>query len=445
MKHLDLINAPLLPSLLRFTFPILCAILLQTAYGTVDLMIVGHYASVNDLSAVTIGSQVMQSITSFVTGLAMGTTILIGKTIGSADKKKTSEVVEVSILLFTVIALILTLFLVVCHPQIALLMKTPPESLVQTKSYLLTCGMGSIFIVYYNVIASVFRGIGDSKTPLTAVFIAAVVNILLDFLFVAIFQLGASGAAYATIIAQATSVFICYIFLTKRELPFQIQKKFIVYRKETAALIFKLGFPIALQSVLVSISFLAITAIVNDFGVHASAGVGIVEKITGLVMVVPLAFMQSLSAFTAQNMGANQVTRGKQALFYGMTLSLAFGICTAYLCAFHGTLFTQFFVQDAPQTTEAALLYLKSYAFDCVFVAIMFCFSGYFNGCGNTTFVMLQAVLGACFVRIPLALALSQLPETSLFIIGLATPASTFLQIILCVFYYLFQNRKNNT
>lgn len=443
MKHLDLAKGALLPTLLRFTIPILCAILLQTAYGTVDLMIVGKFSTVGDLSAVTIGSQIMQSITSFFTGLAMGTTILIGKHMGSDQKQRTTETVEVSILIFTVLAVILTVFLVLFHPQIAQMMKTPSESVRQTQSYLMISGFGSIFIVYYNLIASIFRGIGDSQTPLVAVFIACVVNIVLDLLFVACLGLGATGAALATVIAQGVSVCLSLHFMKHRELPFRVEKKFLVYRHETAREIFRLGIPVALQGVLVSISFLAITAIVNDFGVNASAGVGIVEKITGLVMVVPIAFMQSLSAFTAQNMGAKQEKRAKQGLCYSIAISLAFGCCTAYLCGFHGTIFTQFFVSDAPETTEAALLYLKSYAFDCVFVAIMFSFSGYFNGCGKTTFVMAQAVFGACFIRIPFALYLSKLPETSLFMIGLATPSSTFVQIFLCLAFYCMENRKD--
>lgn len=441
MKQLNLVEDSLLPSLLKFTIPILFALLLQTAYGTVDLLIVSRYSSVAEVSAVTIGSQIMQSITSICTGLAIGTTILIGKYMGSGKKNETSQVVGVSIILFSYLGFILAGILVFFHPLIVEVMKTPQESIAQTESYLLVSGIGTLFIVYYNLIASVFRGIGDSNTPLLTVLIACIINIILDLVLVAVLQLGATGAAIATIIAQGVSVILSLFMLRKKTLPFELTKEYRKFLPNVSKDILTLGIPVALQGVLVSISFLVITSIVNTFGVESSAGVGIVEKITGIVMVVPIAFMQSLSAFTAQNMGANQISRAKRSLYYSIALSLTFGVVTAYLCAFHGTMFTDLFIKDDPATTAAAISYLKSYALDCVFVAIMFSFSGFFNGCGKTTFVMVQAVVGACFIRIPLAFYLSTLPNTSLFLIGLATPSSTFVQILLFLWYYNKENK----
>lgn len=445
MKHLDLVGGKLLPTLLRFTIPILLAILLQTAYGTVDLLIVGRFSTIGDLSAVTIGSQIMQAITAFCTGLAMGTTILIGKYMASGQRERTSEVVGVSVIIFSVLAMGIMGILLLFHVQIGEVMNTPKEAVAQTHAYLIISGVGTLFIVYYNLLASIFRGIGDSKTPLKAVFVACVLNISLDLVFVGGFQWGAKGAALATVLAQGLSVGISLYLLRKRELPFDFGKKYLKYLPDVGGSVLKLGIPVAMQGVLVSISFLAITAIVNEgFGVSASAAVGIVEKITGIILVVPIAFMQSLSAFVAQNLGANQSVRAKQGLFYSIFLSLGFGVCTSYLCYFHGTILTDFFVKDNEETTLAALSYLKSYAFDCVFVAIMFSFSGYFNGCGKTTFVMTQAVFGAICIRIPLAMILSGVPDTSLFLIGMATPSSTFVQIFLCLGYYFHEKKKES-
>lgn len=434
-KSLNLTQGGVLSTLVQFTVPILLAILLQTAYGTADLLIVGQFSTVGDVSGVTIGSQVMNAITQFCTGLSMGTTILIARYIGSAQPQKATRVAGVSVMLFSTLALIITLSLLVGNGVIANIMRTPAESLAQTKSYLFICGLGTVFIVFYNLLGSVFRGIGDSKTPLLTVFIACIINIALDLLLVGGLGCGTKGAATATVIAQASSVVLSVLIIRKRELSFSFAASDIQYHGQTIKDVVLLGLPIALQGMLVSVSFLAITAIINVFGVAQSAAVGIVEKITGLVMVVPQAFSQALSAFTAQNLGAEQPERAKKGLVYSISISLAFGVVTAYLSMFHGTIFTHWFT-DNPDTTTAALQYLQSYSIDCVFVAIMFSFCGYFNGCGKTAFVMVQSVTCALCIRIPLAYFFSTLGYTSLFIIGLATPASTFIQIFLCVFYY---------
>lgn len=441
-KNLDLTSGSVSGAIIKFTVPILFTILLQTAYGTADLLIVSMFSGVADVSGVTIGSQVMNSITSFFTGLSMGTTILIARYIGAKEREKSSKVMGTSILVFAFFALVLTFTIVVFKNTIVNIMNTPSESLEQTKAYLLICGMGSSFILAYNIIGSIFRGIGDSKTPLITVAIACAGNIILDLILIAGFGLGAVGAACATVSAQAFSVVLSIILIKRKTLPFKFSKKDIRLDFGFAKAIIKLGFPIGLQSVLVSVSFLVITSIVNTLGVVASAAVGIVEKVTGLIMVVSQAFSQALSAFTAQNMGANRPDRAKKGLFIAMSISLAFSIVTAYISAFHGQIFLNIFSPE-PETLASGLQYLKSYSIDCVLTAIMFSFSGYFVGLGKTTFAMIQNITGAFLVRIPLAFLFSTLPNTSLFIIGLATPSSTTLQVILCVVYYMYLKKQS--
>ncbi|MFI3201212.1 MAG: MATE family efflux transporter [Eubacteriales bacterium] len=441
MKNQNLTEGNVLTSLLTFTYPILLSMLLQITYGTADLLIVGQFSSVEEVSAVTIGSQIMNTITSFCTGLAMGTTILLGMYIGSGKSEKASKVVGTSISLFSIIGFLISLYVMLSNDAIATIMKTPTESFVQTKSYLFLAGFGTLFIVAYNVLGSIFRGIGDSKTPLIAVAIACIANILLDFILVAWLEQGATGAAIATVTAQAISVILSLVIIRKKALPFTLTKNHLRFSKHYIKKILMLGIPVALQGVLVSISFLFITSIINTLGIFASAAVGIVEKITGIVMIVPLSFSQSLAAFTAQNFGANEFNRARKALHYSIVFSLSFGIITAYLSAFHGTIFTTLFTSDV-NITRSALEYLKSYAIDCIFVAIMFSFNGYFNGCGSTTFVMIHSIAGAFFVRIPLAYFFSTLPNTNLFLIGLSTPSSTLLQIFLCLGYYYYTKKK---
>lgn len=437
----NLSEGNVLPVLLRFTFPILLTILLQITYGTVDLLVVGQFASIGDVSGVTIGSQIMHAITMFCAGLSMGTTILVGQYIGAQNREKASKIIGVSIAFFSILAICIASFVMYFNENIAHLMQTPQESLRQTKDYLFYAGFGILFIIAYNLLGSIFRGIGDSKTPLITVFIACIINIILDLLFIAVLGMGAKGAALATIIAQAASVVLSLFIVRRKAMPFDLTLKQISLHTQSVKSILKLGIPLALQGILVSFSFLVVTSIINVFGVASSAAVGIVEKTTGLIMIVPVSFMQALAAFTAQNVGAQKHDRAIQALRYAILFSLAFGSITTYLAIMHGTLFTQLFTSDHA-ITSAALLYLKSYAVDVLLVSIMFSMNGYFNGCGKTAFVMMHSITSAFCIRIPLAYWFSTFENATLFTIGLATPAATFMQIIACIAYFFYFQRQ---
>ncbi|MBQ6631930.1 MAG: MATE family efflux transporter [Romboutsia sp.] len=428
--------------LVKFTIPILMALFLQTMYGAVDLLIVGQFGTSADVSAVSTGSQIMASITSMINGLTMGITILIGQKLGEGNRKDAGNVVGSGISIFAIIAVITTIFVVIFSSFITSLMQAPAEAFDSTVSYLKICGMGSIFIVAYNVIGGVFRGLGDSKTPLITVFIACVVNIIGDLIFVGIFNMASIGAAYATVLAQAVSVILSLILIKKNGVPFEFSKKSIRFHKPLTSQIIKFGAPISIQGVLVNLSFLVIMMIGNSMGVVASAGMGVAQKLVGFIMLIPLSFSQSVSAFVAQNYGAKKYDRTKKVLIYSVSASLCCGVVMFYLTFFHGNLLSQIFTKD-----EAVILaswdYMKSYGVDCLFTAIMFCMVGYFNGCGQTTFVMIQGVLGAFLVRIPVSYLMSKLEPVSLFKVGLATPASTFVQIILCVGFFIYLSKKS--
>lgn len=430
--------------LIRFALPVLLALFLQTMYGAVDLLVVGQFGG--DLadvyvSAVSTGSQIMQTITVVITGLAMGLTVFVGMKIGAGQKKAAGEIIGSGIALFGVIGVILSVVMVLTASLLAQVMHAPKEAFEQTVIYITICSSGVVFIVAYNLVGSIFRGIGDSKMPLVTVAIACTLNIGGDLLLIAGFHMGAAGAAVATIFAQAVSVLLSLIIIRKRELPFSFSVKDIRLRGIYIKEILKLGIPIALQDLLVSISFLAIIAIVNGLGLTASAGVGVAEKMCGFLMLVPSAYMQSMSAFVAQNIGAGKPERARKALWCGIASSLAAGIVMGYFTFFHGDLLAGIFARDT-EIILAAADYLKAYAIDCLLTSFLFCFIGYFNGCSSTTFVMLQGIVGAFGVRLPVSWIMSKQVTVSLFHIGLATPASTVVQIILCGLYFLITLRK---
>ena len=426
--------------LLLFAVPVLLALFLQAMYGAVDLLIVGKFASSADVSAVSTGSQIMTTLTNLVSSFAMGTTILLGQQIGSGKKEEGGRTVGTAILLFAGIAVIMSVILVVFAPQVSSLMNAPEEAFQKTVNYIRICG-GMLVIVAYNLIGCIFRGLGDSRTPLITVAIACVFNVAGDLLLCAVFGMGTAGVAIATVFAQMVSVIVSFILISKKDLPFTIKKENIRIHKTYLRKMTAFGAPIALQDLLVSISFLIILAIVNDMGVIASAGVGVAEKVCAFIMLISSAFMQSMSAFVAQNYGAGRLTRARKALHYGIAVSFTVGIVMFAITFFHGDILAGIFSSDS-EVIAAAADYLKAYAIDCLFTAIFFCYTGFYNGIGRTRFVMIQGILGAFCVRVPVSYIMSIQPNTSLFHIGLATPISSILQLILCVGFMLWLQKN---
>ncbi len=442
-KTQNFTDGKIFASLIRFALPVLLALFLQAMYGAVDLLIVGHFGGDTAdvfVSAVSTGSQIMMTLTIVITGLAMGLTVYVGERIGAGKREEAGEIIGTGISLFAVISLIVTVIMVFASSALAKIMHAPAEAFDNTVWYVTICSAGTLFIVAYNLVGSIFRGIGDSKIPLLTVAIACVLNILGDLLLVAVFQMGAVGAAVATVFAQAMSVILSMFVIRKRKLPFNFSRKYIRLNSVHIKSILKLGTPIALQDLLVSISFLVILAIVNNLGLNESAGVGVAEKVCAFIMLIPSAFMQSMSAFVAQNIGASKYDRAKKALWYGIASSLAVGIVVGYFSFFHGDILAGIFAKDSAIIVPAAE-YLKAYAIDCVLTAFLFCFMGYFNGCGNTTFVMIQGIIGGICVRLPVSWIMSKIEPVSLFHIGLATPISTVIQIVLCVGFFVIAGR----
>lgn len=443
MRQQTLTRGPILRSLLFFAFPVLLSLLLQAMYGAADLIIVGQFSGTSEQSGVATGSQLFNIITMVITGLSMGVTVFVGHAIGCGQKERAGRGIGAGIAIFALVAVGVTAIVVPGSDLLTGWMHAPAEAFAHTSSYVRICGMGTVFIVAYNVIGAVFRGIGDSRTPLLTVAIACVINIVGDLVLIAGFGMGAAGAAIATVAAQAVSV-VCSLCLIcrKRALPFRFSLSYIRLDRTHAGKILLVGIPIALQEMLVQISFLFIQVVVNDMGVVESAAVGVAEKVCSFLMLVASAYMQSISAFVAQNNGAGAYERSRKALLYGIRTALAAGAAMGALAFFGGSLLAAIFSRE-PLVISAAHAYLKAYAIDCLLTAILFCCVGYFNGCGKTFFVMVQGIVGAFCVRIPAVYLISHIEGATLFHIGLATPISSVVQITLCLMaYHRYNSRR---
>lgn len=430
--------------LIRFALPVLAALFLQSLYGAVDLLVVGRFADAAEVSAVSTGSQIMTTFTNLIAALAMGTTVLIGQEIGQKRPEDAGRTVGASIVLFLLIGVIMSALMAVGAGGLARILQAPEEAFVSTTHYIRICGSGMIVIIAYNMIGSIFRGIGDSATPLVAVAIACVGNIFGDLLMVAVFHMGAAGAAIATVASQALSVVISLWLISKKRLPFVFHRSFIRRDGRIMRRVLQIGTPIALQDLLVNVSFLVILAIVNSLGVTASAGVGVAEKVCAFIMLVPSAFSQSLAAFVSQNYGAGKMQRATRGLLYAILTSLGMGVVMSALSFFHGNVLAGIFAKDT-SVVLAAWDYLKAYAIDCLLTPIFFCFLGFYNGISRTKFVMVQGIVSAFCVRVPVSWLMSRITPVSLFHIGLATPASSLLQVVLCLIYFVHLRREGVT
>lgn len=430
-KQIDFTSGQILSKLLVFAGPVLLALFLQAMYGAVDLLIVGKFASSADVSAVSTGSQIMMTITNLGSSLCMGMTVYLSQKIGERKAEEGGRIVGSGLAMFAAVGVLLTVVIPLLSGRLAGIMNAPAEAFDLTVSYIAICGAGSIVIIAYNLIGGVFRGIGDSNTPLFTVMIACIFNIAGDLLLVAGLGMGAKGAAIATVTAQLMSVVISYLMIRRKALPFRVEKESICFDSRIIKRILLIGTPIALQDLLVGISFLVILSIVNNIGLTESAGVGVAEKVCGFIMLVPAAFMQSMSAFVAQNRGAGKIDRAVKGLRSAIGISFVLGVVMFYAAFFHGEALSGLFSNDNAVILAAAD-YLKAYAIDCLLTCFLFCFVGFYNGMEHTTFVMAQGIIGAFAVRVPVSFIMSKIEPVSLFRIGLAIPCSTVLQIILC-------------
>lgn len=422
---------------------VLFAMFLQAMYGAVDLLVVGQFGSTADVSAVSTGSQIITTLTNLIVSFSMGITVTVAQRIGQKRADDAAQTIGTGLIIFAITGVVFMVISIIGASLLTKTMQAPKEAFDLTVSYIRICGVGFPVITAYNLLGSIFRGLGDSKTPLKAVGIACIVNIIGDLLFVAVFNLGASGAAIATVIAQLISVIISFFIIKRTKLPFNMRKSNVKLKRQYVSNIIRIGVPIALQEFLVGISFLVMIAIVNRIGVTASAGVGVANKVCNFIMLVPIAFMQSMSAFVAQNYGAGFIDRAKKALKSGIAVSFIFGIAMFVLTFFRGDLLAGIFSNNA-DTVSDAWDYLKAYAIDCLQTCFLFCFIGYYNGIEKTKFVMMQGICGAFLVRIPVAFLMQHFGNGSLFQIGLAIPCSTVLQIIMCFVGYIYFGKKNS-
>ena len=433
----NLTSGSVFQNIVWFSLPYLLSYFLQTLYGMADLFIIGQFEGVAGTTAVSIGSQVMHMITVMIVGLAMGSTVSIAQAVGANNKKQASLSVGNTVTLFMGLSVVLSAVLLLFVRPIVTVMSTPEEAVSGTVLYLTICFLGIPFITAYNIISSIFRGLGDSRSPMYFIAVACVANIVLDYLFIGYFHLGPAGAALGTTLAQAVSVVIALLAISRQKSGITLCKNDFRPRKSVMGQLLQIGVPVALQDGFIQIAFIVITIIANRRGLSVAAAVGIVEKMISFLFLVPSSMLSTVSALCAQNIGAGKEDRARATLRYAIMIAAGFGILVSILIQFIAEPAVGLFTADATVRMMGGQ-YIRGYIFDCIFAGIHFSFSGYFCACGRSEFSFLHNIIAILLVRIPGVYLTSKIFPTTLLPMGIATACGSLLSVGICVIVYLW-------
>ena len=419
----NLTSGSVFKTIVTFALPYLLSYFLQTLYGMADLFIAGQFIGVDGITAVANGSQVLYMLTVVIVGLAMGATVTIGRTVGANRLDDAAEAIGNTITLFAGVALVLTAMLLLNVQGIVTLIGTPAEAVCGTTQYLAICFIGIPFIVAYNIISSIFRGLGDSKSPMYFIAVACVCNIALDYLFMGYFRLGPSGAALGTTLAQTISVIVAFAAIRHKRTGIRLHAANLRPRRDVLGGILKIGVPTAVQDGCIQVAFIIITVIANYRGLNDAAAVGVVEKVISMLFLVPSSMLATVSAISAQNIGAGKPERAVRTLKYA----------TAIIGLF---------------TTDATVIvlgvqYIRSYIVDAIFAGVHFCFSGFFAACGRSYIGFIHNIIAITLVRVPGSYLASKMFPHTLFPMGIAAPAGSLLSVFICLGFYAWLRRRS--
>lgn len=430
-----LTEGKVLPALLNFTMPFFFANLLQTLYGTVDTLVVGNFGSTASVSAVSCGAQLLAIVTYFILGLTGGATVLVGQFLGAGEKKQAGRIIGVATCLFIVLSVIATGVMLLTYKPILSAMNVPPEAMEEAVAYTMVCVLGIPLIIGYNGVCAILRGMGDSKSPLYFVAVACVVNIFGDLLLTGYLGMGALGVAIATVFAQGVSFVLSLVFIWKKGLGVPICRQDFCLEGRTVAKLLQLGIPMALQSILVNLSFLLITAIINAMGVQASAAMGVGDKIVNFAFLPLNSFANAVSIMVAQNAGAGKIDRCKKITGYAILSCLIWAIAVFAFCQMLPTVLPSLFTKDAV-VQEMTGLYVSAYSIDLLVISFTFQLNSMFTGFGHSLFSMVQSLIATFLFRVPITWLFSEMAGVTLFHIGLACPLSSLASLVMCLIFY---------
>jgi putative MATE family efflux protein len=433
--------------LIRFSLPFLAANLLQAFYNMADMLIVGWYGGPVGAAAVGSGGTVTILLINMISGLAVGGTVMIAQYIGAKREDDVAKTVGTMFTLYAVAAVFFTAVMLISGRSILKLLNTPSESFDETLGYLNICMGGTVFVFGYNAVSAVLRGMGDSRHPLIFVLISTVANIILDIIFVGPLDMGAAGAAWATIIAQALSFVLAVAFLRRNNFIFDFRPRSFRIDKNIALQLLKIGLPTSIQGTLVSFSFMWLTRLANDIaGIVGQTSISIAGKVNSVAILPAFAMQASVSSMAGQNLGAGKPERAKKTMFVGMGLAFAFSsvvfilvnaLSEQVVTLFIGSGNTELPAEVVARCISEGSRYIRCISYDYLIASLHFCINGLAISAGQTMFSLLNASASSLLLRVPAAWILGIRLGWGLPGVGFAAPIAGLGSLTIGIIYLI--------
>lgn len=403
----DLTAGNLTSTLLQFAIPVMLSNLLQTAYNMIDMVIVGQFIGSTGLSAVSIGGDIMHFFMFLGMGFATAGQIMIAQYVGAGKRSSLNAVIGTLFTFILLLSLSLSLLGIVLAEPFMTMLHVPNASREGTRAYVLCTCTGMLFMFGYNTLSSALRGMGDSRHPMLFIGLAAVINIVLDLLFIAIWGMGVFGAALATVISQGCSCILCLIYLYRHreEFCFDFRPSSFRIHVQPLRTMLRLGIPIAIQSSAGSISSLFVSSFTNSFGVIVSAVSGVGGKLNSIALIVANAMNVSGAAVIGQCFGAGKTDRVKQVVYRVFAFDFVFvSLLSVCMLAFPRYIFGIFdsnpdVLAMAPLYAPVASISFMGFAFRSPSLALI-------NGLGHSRINFLMGIIEGFVLRIGLTLLL---------------------------------------
>lgn len=401
----NLLSGSVPKKLAAFAFPLLLANILQSFYNVVDMLVVGQIVGDTGLAAINNASKLCYIINSICIGMTMGGAVLIAQYKGANDKKGQTETFQALTILSFVSALLVTVIGLIFYQPLFRVLNVPADAYQDACDYMKIICWGTVFVFGYNAVCSVLKGLGDSKSPLYFVGIATIINIVLDILLVGPFGMGTAGAAYATVTAQGISFVISIFYLRKHKVFFSadVHKEFTLQMDKLVSIL-KVGLPTAIQMVVVNTAYLLVTGMLNQFGTSVSASSGVGLQINTFAGMPCWAIGQAVTAMVGQCMGAGEIKRARKVVKIGLLLNISVTLVVVIGVQVFAEQLILLFGSTSAEVINDGVYYLRvCCGVNSLIYAAMYTLDSFAIGVGAANIAMLNALLDAVIVRLPVS------------------------------------------
>lgn len=419
--------------ILLFTLPMLIGSLFQQLYNTADAIIVGRFIGTEAMAAVSVANPIMLMLTSFLTGTALGFSILVSKYYGAQETKKVVATIHTTYIFVFVASLIITLLGVIFGSALLHIINTPLEVFDQAKDYLVIIFIGTLFSAGYNAISAILRGLGDSRNPLYFLIIATVLNIVLDVVFVIQFKMGVGGVALATVLAQGVSFVFSLLYLNYKHTLFRLDLRHFSFDSDIFKQGLKIGIPSAIQQMLFSLGNISLQSLVNGFGTSAIAAFGAGMKIESFISLPVINLGAAISTFVAQNIGAKKLERVKKGIHYTNLIAISIALAVVIVFALWSETLISFFNSDV-EVIAIGARYLRILGPFFIIATINYIWTSAIKGSGEAIFPLINSVISLWLARIPCSYIFSHFLDVDGIWFGI--PAGWCLGFLITFFYY---------